>query len=215
VDNQQSCRVGRLLLIAVVFLGGCLPRCAPLDDAEASAALRDVLQQYQKRGELAKDLIVLVHPPGHSSDTPNAEVAAAQASLDRMVATRQARPDQIEFERFKVAQRQLGDAISRLLIESGNDRRLRQDSRFRSLRRQLAAADRRIATAQKAYDEAADRYNAKRTFWRCMRCLSSMCSTEPRSGRRAPISVRCAARCKFEKGSVHCGRRRASVVELD
>jgi LemA protein len=149
-----------LLLIAVVFLGGCLPRCAPLDDAEASAALRDVLQQYQKRGELAKDLIVLVHPPGHSSDTPNAEVAAAQASLDRMVATRQARPDQIEFERFEIAQRQLGDAISRLLIESGNDRRLRQDSRFRSLRRQLAAADRRIATAQKAYDEAADRYNA-------------------------------------------------------
>ena len=154
-----------MLLIAVAFLGGCLPRYAPVDDAEVSAAMGDVLQEYQKRGELARNLIVLVRPLADPNDTPDAEVVAAQAGLDRMLANRHARADPIEFERFEIAQRQLGDAISRLLIESGNDRHLRQDPRFRSLRRQLATADRRIAMEQRAYDEAVGRYNASLTVF--------------------------------------------------
>jgi LemA protein len=130
-----------------------------------NAALRDVLQQYQKRGELARNLITLVQPLADPNHTPDAEVVAAQADLDRMLATRHARTDQIEFERFEIVQRQLGDAISRLLIESGNDRHLHQNPRFRSLRRQLAAVDRRIAMEQKAYGEAVDRYNASLTVF--------------------------------------------------
>jgi LemA protein len=147
-------------LIAVALLGGCLPRYAPVDDAEVRAALQDVLQQYEKRGELAENLIILAHPLADSNDTLAAEVVAAQADLDHMLSTPRARTEQVEFERLEIAQRQLSDAISRLLIESGNDRRLRQEPRFRSLRRQLAAVDRRIAIAQKAYDVAVDRYNA-------------------------------------------------------
>jgi LemA protein len=154
-----------MLFIAVAFLGGCLPRYAQVDDTEVNAALRDVLQQYQKRSELARSLIMLVRPLADPDDTLDAEVAAAQADLDRMLATPQARTDQIEFGRFEIAQRQLGDAISRLLIESGNDRHLSQDPRFRSLRRQLAAVDRRIAMKQKTYDEATDRYNASLTVF--------------------------------------------------
>jgi LemA protein len=149
-----------MLLIAVALLGGCLGLCAPVDDADVSAALRDVFQQYQNRCELAGNLITLAHALADRNDTLDAEIVTAQANLDHMLATPQARTEQVEIERLEIAQRQLGDAISRLLIESGNDQLLRREPRFRSLLRQLAAVDRRIAMAQKAYNEAVDRYNA-------------------------------------------------------
>jgi LemA protein len=149
-----------ILLAAVALLGGCLSRYAPVDDAQVSAALQDVLDQYQKRGELARSLATLVQPVAGQTDALDMEVAAAQASLDRLRATPQAQLQQVDFERFETVQRQLSDAISRVLIESGNDRQLRQDPRFRSLRRRLAAVDRRIASGRLAYNEAVDRYNA-------------------------------------------------------
>jgi LemA protein len=68
--------------------------------------------------------------------------------------------EQVAFERFEIAQRQLGDALSRLLVESGNDRYFHNDPRFRSLARQLGGVDRQIAVTQKMYDEAVDGYNA-------------------------------------------------------
>jgi LemA protein len=149
-----------MLLAAVALLGGCLSRYVPVNDAQVSAALQDVLDQYQKRGELARSLATLVQPVAGQTDALDMEVAAAQASLDRLRATPQAQLQQVDFERFETVQRQLSDAISRVLIESGNDRQLRQDPRFRSLRRRLAAVDRRIASGRLAYNEAVDRYNA-------------------------------------------------------
>ncbi|KAE8759215.1 hypothetical protein FSO04_14820 [Paraburkholderia madseniana] len=147
-------------LVAVALLGGCLPRYVPVDDAEVSAALKEVLQQYDKRAELTRDLIMLVQSAPNRNDALVAAVMAAQADLDCIRIAPGALVEQVAFERFEIAQRQLGDALSRLLVESGNDRYFHKDPRFRSLSRQLGGVDRQIAVTQKAYDEAVDRYNA-------------------------------------------------------
>ena len=148
-------------LVAVALLGGCLPRFVPVDDAEVSAALKEVLQQYQKRAELARELITLVQPVSNRTDALVAAVMDAQADLDYRIRTApETMVDRVAFERFKIAQRQLGDALSGLLVESGNDRRFHKDPRFRSLVRQLGGVDRQINVARQAYDEAVDRYNA-------------------------------------------------------
>jgi LemA protein len=147
-------------LVAVALLGGCLPRFVPADDAEVSAALKEVLQHYQKRAELARELITLVQPVSNRTDALVAAVMDVQADLDCIRTAPETMVDRVAFERFKIAQRQLGDALSGLLVESGNDRRFHKDPRFRSLARQLGGVDRQINVARQAYDEAVDRYNA-------------------------------------------------------
>ena len=147
-------------LVAVALLGGCLARYVPVDDAEVSTALKEVVQQYEKRAELTRDLIMLVQSAGNRNDTLVAVVAAAQADLDCIRIAPGAPVEQVAFERFDITQRQFGDALSRLLVESGNDRYFHKDPRFRSLSRQLGGVDRQIAITRKAYDEAVDRYNA-------------------------------------------------------
>lgn len=147
-------------LVAVTLLCGCLPRYVPVDDAEVSTALKEVLQQYEKRAELTRDLIMLVQSVESRNDTLVAAVTAAQADLDCIRIAPGALAEQVAFERFEVAQRQLGDALSRLLVESGNDRYFHKDPRFRSLSRQLGGVDKQIAVARKAYNEAVERYNA-------------------------------------------------------
>jgi LemA protein len=147
-------------LVVVDLLGGCLPRYVPADDAEVSATLKEVLQQYEKRAELARELIALIQPVANRNDTLVGAVTAAQAGLDCIRPAPGALVERVAFERFEIAQRQLGDALSRLLVESANDRHFHKDPRFRSLSRQLGGVDRQIAVTRKAYDEAADRYNA-------------------------------------------------------
>lgn len=147
-------------LVAVSLLGGCLPRYVPADDAEVSVALKEVLQQYEKRAELARDLIMLVQSAANRNDTLVAAVMDAQAGLDCIRIAPGALVEQVAFERFEIAQRQLGDALSRLLVESGNDRYFHKNPRFRSLSSRLGRVDRQIAVTRKVYDDAVDRYNA-------------------------------------------------------
>ncbi|MFM0080672.1 LemA family protein [Paraburkholderia sediminicola] len=147
-------------LVAVTLLGGCLPRYVPADDAEVSTVLKEVLQQYERRAELTRDLIMLVQSAASRNDTLVTAVMAAQADLDCIRIAPGALVEQVAFERFEIAQRQLGDALSRLLVESDNDRYFHNDARFKSLSRQLGGVDRQIVVTQKAYNEAADRYNA-------------------------------------------------------
>ena len=102
----------------------------------------------------------MIQSSANGNDTLVAAVVAAQADLDCIRIAPGALAEQVAFERFEIAQRQLGDALSRLLVESGNDRYFHKDPRFKSLSRQLGGVDRQIAVTQKAYNEAADRYNA-------------------------------------------------------
>jgi LemA protein len=150
-----------LLLFAVALLSACPLRAARPDDSDVNAALTEILGQYQKRGELAGQLTMLAEATASRDDSMVAAVKAAQAQLGCIRAAPGPLVEPPAFERFDVAQRQLSDAISRLLIESDHDRRLRTNPHFVALRRQIATADRRIDVARERYDEAAERYNAR------------------------------------------------------
>ncbi|WP_433696326.1 LemA family protein [Paraburkholderia phenoliruptrix] len=148
------------LLFVASLPGGCSAYSAPPDNAEVDAALRNVLDQYEARGKLVRELIALAQPLAGDNGTLVGAVTVAQADLDCVRLDPQALAEQVPFERFEVAERQLGDAISRLLIELGNDRRIGQDARFDALRKQLGAVERRAAITRDAYDQTVDRYNA-------------------------------------------------------
>jgi LemA protein len=149
-----------MLAIFASLPGGCSSYSAPPDDAQVNAALRNVLNEYETRALLARDLIVLAQPLGNPNSAPVSAATAAQADLACIRLDPEALAEQVPFERFAVAQRQVDDAISRLLIELGNDGQIGQNPRFETLRAQLGAVERRIAVAREAYDEVVDRYNA-------------------------------------------------------
>lgn len=94
----------------------------------------------------------------------NAPELALVDNTRAAVADLHATPDLIDtrasFERFDVAQRQLTEAISQLMIACEGVHRLNADARFHIVQSRLASSAGQIALARERYDSAARRYNA-------------------------------------------------------
>lgn len=148
------------LLLLAALLAACGINPSLPSDHEVKAAFADVLDQYAERLDLAADATALARTHLSADSTVLAQVENSRAAVEALHAT----PDVIDtpasFERFDVAQRQLTEAISQLMIACENVRRLNADPKFRMLQARLAASAGRIALARDCYDEAARRYNA-------------------------------------------------------
>ncbi|WP_233853611.1 LemA family protein [Paraburkholderia sp. HD33-4] len=154
------------LIVSILFALLCMPGCgtdpAQAADHELAAAFADVLDLYNARLDLTAQALTLAR--GHLP--PDAPVLAKVESSRAAVADLHASPALLEspasFERFDVAQRDLTDAISQLLIACEGVHRLSASPPFRALQSRLASSAGRIAFARERYDEAARRYNASR-----------------------------------------------------
>jgi LemA protein len=150
------------ILFALLFLAACgiNPPLSP--DNDAKAAFADVQDLYHARLDLVTDAMALARKHLSPDSPALTQVDAARAAV---VAIHTA-PDVIDtpasFERYDVAQRQLTEAISQLMIACEAVRGLRADPRFRAIQARLASSAGRIAFARDRYDEAARRYNASR-----------------------------------------------------
>jgi LemA protein len=154
------------LIVSILFALLCLPGCgtdpAPAADHELAAAFADVLDLYNARLDLTAQALALArrHLP------PDAPALARVARSSAAVAALHASPALVDspasFERFDVAQRDLTDAISQLLIACEAVHRLNASPAFRALQSRLASSAGRIAFARERYDEAARQYNAAR-----------------------------------------------------
>ncbi|WP_233801546.1 LemA family protein [Paraburkholderia sp. HP33-1] len=147
------------ILLALLGMSGCETESARGADHELTAAFADVLDLYNARLDLTAQAFVLAR--GHLP--PDAPVLAKVASARAAVADLHASPALLDsaasFERFDVAQRELTDAISQLLIACEAVPRLSASPPFRALQARLASSAGRIAFARERYDEAARRYN--------------------------------------------------------
>ncbi|MFP4894875.1 LemA family protein [Paraburkholderia sp. EG304] len=149
-------------LFALLCMSGCGGDMVPAADREVAVAFADVLDLYNERLELTEQAVLLARkhlsPDAPAlaqmgrSRTAGADLHASPALLDSPAS----------FERFDVAQRDLTDAISQLLIAREGIRRLKASPAFRALQSRLASSAGRIAFARERYDEAARRYNAAR-----------------------------------------------------
>jgi hypothetical protein len=69
-----------MLVIFASLPGGCSSYSAPPDDAQVNAGLRNVLNEYETRALLARDLIVLAQPLGNPNGAPVLAATAAHIS---------------------------------------------------------------------------------------------------------------------------------------
>ncbi|MGF6813009.1 LemA protein [Paraburkholderia sp. Clong3] len=150
------------ILFALLCMSGCGTDPAPATDHELAAAFADVLDLYDARLDLTAQALTLARgylPP----DAPVlAKVARSRAAVADLHASPALLDSPASFEHFDVAQRDLTDAISQLLIACEGVHRLSASPPFHALQSRLASSAGRITFARERYDEAARRYNAAR-----------------------------------------------------
>jgi len=147
-----------LLALGVLTACGIAPSLHP--DEQVKAAFSDVVVLYDERLTLVDETTALArrYLPADASTLHN--VADARSAIEALHATPALVGEPASFARFDVAQRQMTEAISQLLIVCESVRQIETAPRFLTLQTRLASSAARIAAARERYDRAALQYNA-------------------------------------------------------
>ncbi|OUL95662.1 hypothetical protein CA603_07545 [Paraburkholderia hospita] len=148
------------ILVALLSLSACGTNHLLAPDNEVKAVFADVLDLYNSRLEMVADVTTLARKQLPLDAPAIVQVDNTRAAVADLRATPDLIDTQASFERFDIAQRQLTEAISQLMIVCEAVRRLNADPRFHVVQSRLASTARQIALARDRYDNAARRYNA-------------------------------------------------------
>jgi len=148
------------ILLALHALAGCEIAPALHVDEQVKAAFSDVVDVYAERLELVDEATALARRYRPADSSTLADVADARAAIVALHPTPALVDEPALFERFDVAQRQLTEAISQLMVVCESVPRINASPRFRTLQARLARSAGQIAIARDRYDKAAQRYNA-------------------------------------------------------
>ena len=115
---------------------------------------------YQRRADLVPNLVNTVAGAANFERSTLEAVTNARASVGRVQLPAGSAPtDPAQLEAFDQAQRQLGGALSRLLVVSENYPDLKATNGFRDLQAQLEGTENRIAVERGRFNEAVQAYD--------------------------------------------------------
>ena len=151
----------RLLIAAVaaLLLGGCGYNTLQSQDEQVKAAWSEVVNQYQRRADLIPNLVNTVKGFAQQEEKILVGVTEARAKATSI----QVRPEDVDdpakVQQFMQAQREIGVALSRLLVVVENYPQLKSDANFRELQAQLEGTENRIAVARQRFIKATQEFN--------------------------------------------------------
>jgi len=116
---------------------------------------------YQRRADLIPNLVETVRGFAAQERTVLEEVTKARASASSIQLTPEALNDPKALERFQAAQRELGGALSRLLVTVERYPDLKSNQNFLALQSQLEGTENRIAVERRRYNESVRDYNTR------------------------------------------------------
>ena len=144
------------VLFAALSLTGCGYNSIQQAEESTKSAWSEVLNQYQRRADLIPNLV-------------NTVKGFAQQERDVLLGVTEARSrvgqikvdpsDPASLQQFDAAQRDMGSALSRLLVVAENYPQLKSDANFRELQAQLEGTENRITVARRRYIEAVQNFN--------------------------------------------------------
>ncbi|MCM5570203.1 LemA family protein [Burkholderiaceae bacterium FT117] len=151
-------RIARLLsaLLAAIALGGCGYNSIQQADEATKSAWSEVLNQYQRRADLIPNLVNTVK--GFAEQEREVLIAVTEAR-SRVGQVRVDPSDPASLQQFEAAQRDMGSALSRLLVVAENYPQLKSDANFRDLQAQLEGTENRITVARRRYIDSVQQYN--------------------------------------------------------
>jgi LemA protein len=120
---------------------------------------------YQRRADLIPNLVETVRGFAAQERTVLEEVTKARASASSIQLTPEALNDPKAMERFQAAQRELGGALSRLLVTVERYPELKSNQNFLALQSQLEGTENRIAVERRRFNEAVRDYNTRRRLF--------------------------------------------------
>src|SRR5437764_4303175 len=157
-------KIGTSLLgLAAIFsLSGCnsYNRLVILEQ-NANKKWADVQSVYQRRADLIPNLVNTVSGSANFEKSTLTEVTNARASVGRVqLDPNKAPEDAAKLQEFQLAQGQLSNALSRLLVVSENYPQLRSTEAFQNLQAQLEGTENRISVERNNYNAAVQELNA-------------------------------------------------------
>jgi len=145
--------------LAALLLSGCGYNELQRGDEQIKAAWSEVVNQYQRRADLVPNLVATVKGFAEQEKDILTRVTEARARAGSIQATPELVDNPEAFAKFQAAQRELGGALSRLLVVVENYPQLKSDANFRDLQAQLEGTENRITVARNRYIKAVESYN--------------------------------------------------------
>jgi LemA protein len=142
-------------LIATV-LTGCGYNDIQRNDEATKSAWAEVDNQYKRRFDLIPNLVNTVKGFAQQEKDVLTQVTEARSRVGQ-IKVDPSNPESLK--QFENAQKDMGSALSRLLVVSENYPQLKSDANFRELQAEIAGTENRISVARKRYIEAVETYN--------------------------------------------------------
>lgn len=143
-------------LALMLMLSGCGYNEIQVADESTKSAWSEVLNQYQRRADLIPNLVNTVR--GYAQQERDVLVGVTEAR-SRVGQVRVDPTDANSLKQFEQSQRELGSALSRLLVVAEAYPQLKSDRNFRDLQAQLEGTENRIAVARRRYIDSVQSYN--------------------------------------------------------
>lgn len=144
------------VLVLALGLSGCGYNAIQAADEATKSSWSEVLNQYQRRADLIPNLVRTVQGFAQQEREVLTQVTEARSRVGQFTVDPS---DPESLRRFESAQRDMGSALSRLLVVAENYPQLKSDQNFRELQAQLEGTENRIAVARKRHIETVQGYN--------------------------------------------------------
>jgi len=146
-------------VLAALLLSGCGYNTIQTQDEAVKAAWSEVVNQYQRRADLAPNLVNTVKGYAAQEKSVLIGVTEARAKVGTIQATPELVNNEAAFKKFQAAQGELTAALKSLIAVSENYPQLKSDQNFRDLQAQLEGTENRITVARNRYIDAVRAYN--------------------------------------------------------
>jgi len=145
--------------LALLGLTGCGYNDFQRLDEQTKAAWSEVLNQYQRRADLIPNIVNTVKGEANFEQETLTKVIEARAKATAIQVTPETLNNPEAFNKFQQAQRELGSALSRLMVTVERYPDLKANKGFSDLRVQLEGTENRITVARNRYIQAVQEYN--------------------------------------------------------
>jgi LemA protein len=151
-----------VIVLFVLILGGCgcngYNKMVDLDE-NVRAKWNYVQSDYQRRADLVPNLVSTVKGAANFEQTTLTQVIEARAKATSVnVSADNLTPERVQ--QFQQAQRELGGALSRLLVVAEQYPQLQATQSFRDLQVQLEGTENRIKVSRNDFNTAVQSYNS-------------------------------------------------------
>jgi len=152
---------------------------------------------YQRRSDLIPNLVETVKGASNFEQETLTRVVEARASASQIKVTPEMLNDPQALQRFDAAQKELGSALSRLLVTVEQYPELKANANYLALQDELAGTENRIAVERRRFTETVQGYNvAVKRF--PMNFMAGMFGFQPKAYFQASEGAENAPKVNFD-----------------